>query len=108
MLSLVLAQFLLMVAGAGFVVASVAITRERIATVADLAALAAAEAADAPCLAAASTAESNGLSLAGCVRDGPDVIVTIRAAMQGPAGSLLALLGRADGSVDVSARAGFP
>jgi uncharacterized membrane protein len=89
-------------------VGSLAVARQRVATVADVAALAGAQAIADPCASAGASATANGMALVACVVDGADVMVEVSAAAPPVARRLLALLGHAAPDVTMSARAGSP
>ncbi|MDI1289104.1 MAG: flp pilus-assembly TadE/G-like family protein [bacterium] len=97
----------LLAAGALFSgVAVQAVARQRVATIADLAALAGAQTSVDPCLAAESAARANEAHLIACVLDGSDVVVSVGL----PAPEFVALVLRVFGGqpkdVEASARAG--
>jgi secretion/DNA translocation related TadE-like protein len=89
-------------------VGSLAVTRQRAATVADVAALAGAQAIGDPCASADASTAANGMALVSCVVDGTDVVVQVSAAAPAVARRLLAMLGRVAPDVTVTARAGAP
>jgi secretion/DNA translocation related TadE-like protein len=107
-LALALVQVILLVGLLCWSVAALAIVRQRTASVADVAALAAAQALGDPCPQARATAEGNGMRLVSCGMDGPDVVVEIAADAPALVGRGLALLGRSPGDVRAMARAGPP
>ena len=107
-LSLVLAQVLVLLAIGGSVVGRLVTERARVGAVSDLAALAAAERPDDPCAAADAVASVNGMAVVACARDGPDVVITVGADVPPDLLPLLGLLGRSDAVIEVSARAGWP
>lgn len=85
-----------------------ALTRQRAATVADIAALAGAQAVADPCGAAHAAASANGMELPECRWDGTDLVVTVRANPPAVVGRLAVFLGRDPAPVTASARAGAP
>ncbi len=106
--ALALVSLLLLVGLACAGVAAQAVARQRAATVADLAALAAVQAIVDPCAKAASTAAANGMSLTACAQEGTDVVIEVSSAAPETTVRLLALLGRPAADVRSSARAGEP
>ena len=106
-LALALVHLLLLLGMVGAVVGSSAITRARVAAVADLAALAAAQSYGDPCTGARSVAEANDMAAVSCTTEGTDVVVEIASAAPGVVTRLLALLGREAFPVTASARAGM-
>lgn len=77
-------------------------------SVADVAALAAAQAPDTPCAQAERVAQANGVSVAACDLDGSDVVVTVSEPPPAFTTRLLGLLGRAAPEITATARAGPP
>lgn len=108
LLAVVLVQLLLIVGLMCWVVASLAITRQRVALVADVSALAAAQALGDPCARAGQAATDNGMRLASCVVEGGDVVVEVAADAPALAARGLSFLGRDAAEVTASARAGVP
>jgi secretion/DNA translocation related TadE-like protein len=106
--ALALIQVLLLVVLAVSAVAGVALARQRAATVADLAAVAGAQAAGDPCAQAHSMAIGNGLTLASCTVEGLDVLVAVTAPAPGVVTRLFTLLGRDVPTITQRARAGPP
>lgn len=106
--ALALVNLVLLVGLVAATVGALAVTRQRVATVADVAALAGAQAISDPCASAGASAAANHMALVGCVVDGPDVIVHVSAAAPPVARRLLAVLGQAAPDVMASARAGLP
>lgn len=106
--SLALVSLLLLVGLAATGVGAVAVTRQRAATVADVAAVTGAQAAVDPCAEAAAVVESNGMVTVSCDRDGDDVVVEVSAPVPPSVSRLLGLLGRSVLDVRASARAGQP
>ena len=103
---------LLLVGLACLAIAQQALTRQRAATAADLAAIAGAQALDDPCARARAYAERNGAELVECdahvVADGPDVYVTVRMPAPPLVVHLLDLLGGNARPILVQAYAGPP
>lgn len=89
-------------------VGSLAVTRQRAATVADVAAVAGAQAWVDPCAEAARIVAANGMATASCASDGIDVVVEVSTAAPPVVSRLLGLLGRSVPEVRASARAGPP
>lgn len=85
-----------------------AVARQRAATVADLSALAGAQAPDDRCAAAASAARANDAVVVACTLRGPDVIVTVRQQEPAFVGRVLAAFGRGAAYVEATSRAGPP
>lgn len=106
--ALALVQLILLAALVSAGVASLALTRQRAATVADIAALAGAQAVADACAHAGAAAAANGMELQACAGDGTDVVVTVRAHPPELMGRLALLLGRTPGPVTATARAGAP
>lgn len=106
--TLALVQVLLIVALATGVVGGVAATRQRVATIADLAALAGAEASADPCSRAAAVVAANGMSVASCRTEDADVLVEVDGEVPPAVARVLALLGRDAPTVRQAARAGPP
>ena len=108
LLALALVNLLLLLGMVGAVVGSLAITRARAATVADVAALAAAQSWGDPCADARAVADANGMSTISCRIEGTDAVVEIAAPTPDVVGRWFALLGREPTPVRVAARAGIP
>lgn len=90
-------------------VGSLAVTRQRAAAVADIAAVAGAQSSGDRCASAAVVVSGNDLRLAACRVEGDDVVVRVAAPAPAIVGHLLALVGGGVGDqVQVSARAGLP
>lgn len=106
--SLALMAVLGLVAYVGAAVGALAVARQQAATVADLAALAAAQSAVDPCDRARAVAATNAVQLVGCRVEGDDVVVDLRARVPTIAAGFLAAIGAAASGLDVSARAGAP
>ena len=108
LLALALVQVLLLVAVVAAVVGTLALTRARVAAVADLAAVAAAQSWGDPCADARSVADLNGMTVVSCSADGPDAVVQVAAPAPDLVGRWFALMGRTADEVRASARAGLP
>lgn len=106
--SLALVTVLLLIGLAAVAVGSLALTRQRAATVADVAAVAGAQALVDPCVDAIAIVQANGMVAVSCRLDGVDVIVDVTTSAPPVVGRLLALLGRGVPEVRASARAGPP
>jgi secretion/DNA translocation related TadE-like protein len=106
--ALALLMPLLMAGLLGLSVAQVALARQRVGAVADIAAVAGAQAEVDPCGAAASVVAANAVVLSGCVVDGIDVRVEVSAPTPALAQRLFGMLGHGAASVTGSARAGPP
>jgi secretion/DNA translocation related TadE-like protein len=106
--ALALVNIVLLVGLCSATVGAFAVTRQRVATVADVAALVGAQAISDPCVSAGASAAANGMAMVGGVVDGADVIVQVSAAAPPVARRLLALLGHSAPDVTASARAGLP
>jgi secretion/DNA translocation related TadE-like protein len=106
--ALALAQVILVVGALGTVIALRVEQRMRAGSVADVAALAAAQAAADPCGVAGAVAAGNAARLTGCRSEGPDVLVTVELAADPVVNRVLALLGQEPQPVTASARAGPP
>lgn len=89
-------------------VGALAVTRQRAATVADIAAVAGAQAWVDPCAEVARIVAANEMATASCASDGIDVVVEVSAAAPPVVSRLLGLLGRSVPEVRASARAGPP
>ncbi len=87
-------------------VAIQAVAHQGAATIADLAALAGAQASGNPCLAAESAARANDAHLVACVLDGSDVVVTVARPAPEFVARVLAVFGGQPKDVEASARAG--
>ena len=88
---------------------SLAVTRQRAAAVADIAALAGAQSLGDRCASAAAVVSDNGLRLSACRVEGDDVVVRVAAPAPAIVGRLMALVGAGvHDQVQVSARAGLP
>lgn len=106
--SLALVNVLLLIGLVVGAVGSLAVTRQRAATVADIAAVAGAQAFVDPCTESARIVAANGMATASCASDGIDVVVEVSAAAPPIVSRLLGLLGRSVPEVRASARAGPP
>ena len=106
--SLALVNVLLLVGLGAAAVGALAVTRQRAATVADVAALAGAQAVLDPCADAVAIVEANGMAAVSCELDAADVLVEVRAEASPVVSRLFALLGRTVPEVRASARAGPP
>ena len=106
--ALALVSVLLLVGLAAAGVMAQAVARQRVATAADIAAVAGAQALDDPCACAERSARANGMELSACTIDGPDIIVDVTTPLPGVVGRLLAFLGRDAPPVSATARAGPP
>ena len=107
-MAIALVHLLLLVGLVGVVVGSIVVARARAATVADLAALAAAQSWGDPCADARSVAEANGMAAMSCGTDGTDVVVEVAAPAPDAVVRWLAMLGREAAPVRAVARAGLP
>ena len=108
MWSLALVNVLLLVGLGAAAVGALAVTRQRAATVADVAAVAGAQALVDPCADAVAIVEANGMAAVACQLDGADVVVEVRAEAPPVVSRLLGLLGRSVPEVRATARAGPP
>lgn len=106
--SLGLMALLGLVGYVGAAVGAVVVARQETALVADLAALAAAQATDDPCARAAAVAASNRVDLVDCHLDHGDIVVRVRGAVPAIASRALRAFGGVVHGLDVSARAGPP
>jgi secretion/DNA translocation related TadE-like protein len=106
--ALALTNALLLIGLAAAGVASLAVSRQRVATVADVAAVAAAQAVGDPCAEAGASVAANGMVLEACATDGTDIVVVVSTEATGVARRLLGLVGRAAPVITASARAGPP
>ena len=106
--ALALASVLMIVTAVGAMVVGQATARMRVAAVADLAALAAAQAEGDSCTAASDVVVANGLVLTDCAVDGLDILVTVTGSPPAITGQLVAALGGEARVVSASARAGPP
>jgi secretion/DNA translocation related TadE-like protein len=106
--TLALVQVLLLVALAIAVIGGIAVTRQRVATVADLAALAGAQALADVCSAASAVATGNGMAVASCRTEEDDVLVEVDGPVPAAVARVLALLGHSAPTVRQAARAGPP
>lgn len=106
--SLALTSLLLTAGLAAAGVGALAVTRQRVATVADIAALAGAQAVVDQCGTAVASVEANGMAAVSCALDGDDVVVEVSAAAPAVVHRLLGMLGRSAAEVRASARAGPP
>lgn len=88
-------------------VGSLAVARERAATVADLAAIAAAQSDDG-CSSASRVGVANDARVVGCQYDGADAVVTVELDAPSLAVRMAALLGHASPTVTATSRAGPP
>ena len=108
LLAAVLVASLALAATAGAAVGSVALRRAQVQSVADVAALAAAQAAPDSCAVAAAAVGANGMVLVSCDLDGDDVRVQVAGAPSPALARVIGLLGRPEPTVMASARAGPP
>ncbi len=106
--SLALVTVLLVFGLAAAAVGALAVTRQRAATVADVAAVTGAQALVDPCTEATAIVEANGMVVVACGFDGADVVVDVSTPAPPVVHRLLALLGRGVPEVRASARAGPP
>lgn len=106
--TLALVQLLLLVGLAIGVVGGIAMTRQRAATVADLAAVAGAQSAGPPCDAVAALVHANAMALVSCEVEEGDVLVEVDAPVPAAVARAVALLGRGPPTVRQAARAGPP
>ena len=106
--SLALVSGLLVIGLASAGVGALAVARQRAATVADIAALAAAQALADPCGEATRVAAENQMSITACAADGEDMVVEVSAPPPATAIRLLSFLGRPAEDVRALARAGPP
>ena len=106
--ALALVSLLMIVTAVGAVAVGVATVRMRVASVADLAALAGAEAAGDACTAASAVVVANGLGFADCTSDGTDVVVTVTGTLPDVTARLIVALGGMTSVVSATARAGPP
>jgi secretion/DNA translocation related TadE-like protein len=106
--SLALTTLLLTAGLAAAAVGVLAVTRQRAATVADVAAVVGAQAFVDKCAHAVASVEANGMTAVSCELDGADVIVEVSAAAPAIVRRLLGMLGRSAAEVRASARAGPP
>ena len=106
--ALTLVSLLLLVGVVSSGVAALAVARQRVAAVADIAALAAAQALWDPCGRAAHVAGQNAMAVVACSPDGIDVVVEVSAPAPAMVIRLLGVLGRPVGDVRATARAGAP
>lgn len=106
--SLALVNVLLLVGLAAAAVGSLVVTRQRAATVADVAAVAGAQAMGDPCAEAGAVVAANGMTTVSCQLDGVDVVVDVSTPVPPVVERLLGLLGRTAPEVRASARAGSP
>jgi secretion/DNA translocation related TadE-like protein len=106
--SLALVNVLLLLGLVAGAVGSLAVTRQRATTVADVAAVAGAQASADPCAEAARIVAANGMATVSCASDGIDVVIDVSAAAPPVVSRLLGLLGRSVPEVRASARAGAP
>ena len=107
-LALALASILLLVGLGAMGVGALAVTRQRAVTVADVAAVAGAQAIVDPCAQAAAIVAENRMVAVSCQLDGGDVVVEVSTDVPPVVGRLLGLLGRSTPEVRASARAGPP
>jgi len=85
-----------------------AVARQRVSTVADVAALAAAQSVVDPCGEADRIARANRMTLLSCSPDGRDVILTVGSASPDLVRRVVGLLGHEPDDVTATARAGPP
>ncbi len=83
-----------------------AVARQRVAAVADVAALAGVQSLADPCSAAAASARANDANLESCEFDGRDILVTVTRPSPEFVAHVLSVLGQRAGGVSSSARAG--
>ena len=103
-----LVSLLLLVGLASVAATAQVIARQRAATVADVAALAGAQATGDSCATVERSVQANGMELADCAVDGQDVVVGVASAPPAVVVRLLGFLGRVPLPVRASARAGPP
>jgi secretion/DNA translocation related TadE-like protein len=103
-----LVSLLLLVGLASVAATAQVIARQRAATVADVAALAGAQATGDACATVERSVLANGMELADCAVDGQDVVVGVASAPPAVVVRLLGFLGRVPLPVRASARAGPP
>ena len=106
--SLALVNVLLLVGLGAAAVGALAVTRQRAATVADVAAVAGAQALVDACVDAVAIVEANGMATVACQLDGVDVVIEVRAEAPPVVSRLFGLLGRSVPEVRATARAGPP
>ncbi len=106
--SIALTAVLVLVASVGIGVGAIVVARQRLATVADLAALAGAQALTDPCEQARMVAQANAVALGSCRVDGADVVVEVRVPAPGAVAALLASLDGQAPMLVMNARAGRP
>ena len=106
--SLALTSLLLTAGLAAAGVGALAVTRQRVATVADVAAVAGAQAFVDKCAHAVASVEANGMTAVSCELDGADVIVEVSTSAPAVVHRLFGILGRSAAEVRASARAGSP
>ena len=106
--ALALMSVLMLTGALGAVVVSQADLRSRAGAVADLAAVAGAQSPGDACAAAEAVVTANGLRLIECARDGPDIVVGVRADSPDAIRPLLAFVGSDIRHVTATARAGPP
>jgi secretion/DNA translocation related TadE-like protein len=106
--SLALVNVLLLGGLVAAAVGALAVTRQRAATVADVAAVAGAQAVVDPCAEATAVVAANGMTMVSCESDGVDVVVDVSATAPPVVSRLLGLLGRSEPEIRASARAGPP
>jgi secretion/DNA translocation related TadE-like protein len=105
-LALSLSSLLMLVGLCAMGVGALAVTRQRATTVADVAAVAGAQALGDPCADAAAIVAANGMVAVSCHLDGTDVVVEVSTDVPPVVSRLLGLLGRSMPEVRVWARAG--
>lgn len=106
--TLALLAVLLLVGLAAAAVSVQAVARQRVATTADIVALAGAQAFYDACGTASRVADANGAALVSCAYDGTDVIVTVSRPAPEFVRRVIVLLGGKASEVSASARAGPP
>jgi len=106
--ALTLMSLLLLVGLLAGAVGQQAVVRQRLASAADVAALAAAQALVDPCGAAERSAAANGARLLDCTMAGQDYLVSVSGPAPNLVRRLFALLGRSSTEVTATARAGPP
>lgn len=106
--TLALIPVLLLAFAAAGVVGALALARQRVATAADVAVLAAAQALVDPCAAADRAARANGTTLVACSTEGDDVTVTVSRPAPELVVRVAAMLGGAAPDLSSTARAGPP
>ena len=106
--SLALVNVLLLVGLAAAAVGALAVTRQRAATVADVAAVTGAQALGDPCSEAGAVVAANAMTTVSCRLDGVDVVIDVSTPAPPVVERLIGILGRTVPEVRASARAGPP